>query len=433
MFAYSHKGSLSGSIAVPGSKSQTIRGVLFGMLAEGDTVVHNPLYSRDGLAALAAARSFGAVVDEDRENNLWVVHGLNGQPKVPENVIDTMNSGTTTSFVVGISSLVKAGWVVITGDEQIRRRPWREMTTALGQLGATCIHTRPGNNCPPILIRGPIHGGRCTLNGRNSQHVSGLIAPSALLPAGESVNIQVENPMELPYVGITIDWLKKFGVHLTGSEDGTFYHVEGGQHLTGCDCLVAADWSSCAFPIVAAVCTPSVVTITDVDFTDSQGDKAVVDVLIRMGADIEKDVIGHKMTIHGGKPLHGIEIDMNAIPDALPALTVAAAYAQGDTHFINLASVREKETDRVTVMQEELLKCGAFIGTTRDTMTVHGGRPIHGAEISSHDDHRVAMAMAVCGLYADGEMKIDNPECAYVSFPGFYETMNKAGAGFELR
>ena len=431
MKAYAHKGKVSGKIAVPGSKSGTIRAVLFGTLAEGTTVVHNPLPSKDGLAALAVARAFGARVDVNEAENTWTVYGLNGKLKTPENVIDTMNSGTTTSFTVGLSSLITDGCVVITGDEQIRRRPWRHETDALLELGATCIHTRPNCDCPPLVIHGPIHGGVCHLPGFNSQHISGLLAPSALLPAGEKVEIEVAEPLEALYVQLTIDWLKRFGVTVEGSPDYKHYTVEGGQKLKACECLVASDWSSVAFPLVAAACTPSELTITDLDFEDSQGDKAVVDILIRMGADIEKDVAGHKMTIRGGKPLHGIDIDMNLIPDSLPALSVAAAYAQGDTHFSSLAHVRVKETDRVAVMQEVLTACGAEVDITADSMTVHGGKPLHGAAVDSHDDHRVAMAMTVCGLIADGKMEIKDAECASVSFPGFFDVMNSIGADIE--
>ncbi len=431
MYAYAKRGSLHGTLAVPGSKSSTIRAVLFGMLADGTTVIHNPLPSKDGLAALRAARNFGAEVVVDESANTWTVKGLNGRPRVPENVLDTMNSGTTTSFITGICTLLTDGCAVITGDEQIRRRPWRDETNALRTLGATCIHTRPDCDCPPLVIHGPIHGGTCRLPGFNSQHISGILAPAALLPAGESVDIEVEKPLEALYVQLTVDWLARFGVRVETSPDYKHYHVDGGQKLKACECLVASDWSGVAFPLVAAVCTDSELTITDVDFTDSQGDKAVVDILIRMGADIEKDVEGHRLTIHGGKPLHGLpEIDMDLIPDSLPALSVAAAFAQGDTHFTSLAHVRVKETDRVAVMQEVLTACGASVDITADSMTIHGGRPLHGASVSSHDDHRVAMAMAVCGLLADGEMEVAGAECASVSFPEFYETLNRAGAGF---
>lgn len=432
-FAHAKRGTISGHITVPGSKSETIRGVLFGMLSDGITVVHNPLPSKDGIAALNAARAYGAQVDVDDEANTWTVHGLNGKPQVPNCIIDTMNSGTTTSFVTGIATLLTDGYAVISGDEQILRRPWRHETDGLTELGATCIHTRPNCDCPPLVIKGPLHGGTAHLPGFNSQHISGCLVPSALLPEGEEVTIEVAHPLEVPYVQITIDWMKKFGVEVTRNEDYTKYFVKGGQTYKHCHCLVASDWSGVAFPLVAAVCTDSEIVIEGVDFNNAQGDKMVVDILIEMGADIKKDPEHNCMYVKGGKPLHGIEIDMNLIPDALPALTVAAAYAQGTTHFTNVAHVRVKETDRVAVMHETLTACGADVEITDVDMTIHGGKPLTGTSVSSHDDHRVAMAMCVCGLFSDGEMIVDNAECAAVSFPAFYDLMNKAGAGFELK
>ncbi len=432
-YACSRRGALSGTISVPGSKSHTIRAVLYGMLAGGTTVIHNPLPSKDGLAALAAARALGAAVTVDEAANTWTVTGTDGRPSVPENVIDTMNSGTTTSFVIGICTLLTGGWAVITGDEQIRRRPWRPQTEALNALGARCIHTRPDCDCPPLVIKGPLQGGVCRLSGFNSQHISGILAPAALLPAGRSVEILVDEPRETSYIQLTLDWLARFGVKVDHTDGYRRFVVPGGQRFTACDCLVPADWSSAAFPLVAAACTPSELTVEGLDLEDSQGDKAVVDILLSMGADITKDPANHRLTVRGGRPLHGVTVDMNPIPDSLPALAVAAACAQGDTHFVNLAHVRVKETDRVAVMQEVLTACGASVDISADSMTVHGGRPLHGSAVSSHGDHRVAMAMTVCGLMAGGEMCVSDPLCADVSFPGFFETMDRAGAGIELR
>lgn len=435
MYAYSKKGSLHGTCAVPGSKSATIRATMFGAIADGVTVIHNPLPSKDGLASKAVAQILGATVVEDKEANTWTVTGTNGKPKVPDTVIDTMNSGTTTSFALGVCALLTDGYAVITGDEQIRRRPWLDEIKELRELGAEAFTTRPDCEWPPMVVKGPIHGGTCHVPGHNSQHISGILATCALLPAGESVDIIVDNPKEALYVQLTIQWLARFGVKVESSEDYKRYHIEGGQKLKACECLVASDWSGVAFPLVAAVLTDSELEITDVDFNDAQGDKAVADILIRMGADIEKDIEGHRLIVHGGKPLHGLEeVDMDLIPDSLPILTVAACFAEGDTHFTNLAHVRIKETDRVAVMQEVLNMCGADVDITSDSLTVHGGKPLHGASVPSYDDHRVCMAMCVCGLACEeGEMQVSNPDCAAVSFPSFYTLMNKLGAGFEVR
>lgn len=429
MYAYSHRGTVSGTITVPGSKSHTIRAVMLGALAQGTSVIHNPLPSKDGLAAVAAARVLGAPVEVDEQANTWTVHGLGHRPAAPEGIIDTMNSGTTTSFALGVGALVE-GYVVITGDEQICRRPWGGQTKAMQELGAYCLHTRPGNECPPVVVGGPMKGGVCHLNGFSSQHISGILLPAPMLDADQSVEILVDKPLEQPYLKMTVDWMRRYGAEVEMAPDYKRFFVRGGQQYKALESTIPADWSGVAFPLVAAVCTPSELTIAGVDFDDCQGDKAVVDILIRMGADIVKD--GDKLVIHGGKPLHGTTVDMNDIPDSLPALSVAAAYANGDTLFTNLAHVRVKESDRVAVMQEVLGACGADIDITSDSMTVHGGKPLHGASVPSHGDHRIAMAMAVCGLMCDGEMEIDEAECASVSFPGFYDTLNKAGAGFQV-
>lgn len=429
MYAYSHRGTVSGTITVPGSKSHTIRAVMLAALAQGTSVIHNPLPSKDGLAAVAAARVLGAKVEVDEQANTWTVHGLGHRPAAPDAVIDTMNSGTTTSFALGVGGLVE-GYVVITGDEQICRRPWGGQTKAMEELGAYCLHTRPGNECPPVVVGGPMKGGVCHFSGFSSQHISGILLPAPMLDAGQSVEFLVDKPLEQPYLQMTVDWMRRFGAEVEMSPDYKRFFVRGGQKYVAQECAIPSDWSGVAFPLVAAVCTPSELVISGVDFNDCQGDKAVVDILIDMGADIKKE--GDKLVIHGGKPLHGTTVNMNDIPDSLPALSVAAAYANGDTLFTNLAHVRVKESDRVAVMQEVLGACGADIDITADSMTVHGGKPLHGASVPSYGDHRIAMAMAVCGLMCDGEVEIADAECASVSFPHFYETFNKAGAGFQV-
>lgn len=430
MYAYSRRGKLSGNLTVPGSKSHTIRAVMLSALAQGESVIRNPLLGKDGLAAVAAARAYGAKVNMEQDR--WIIEGVGGCPKAPACVIDTMNSGTTTSFSIGVAGLVD-GHTVVTGDEQICSRPWKRQTEAMTELGATCLHTRPESECPPVVIGGKMKGGICRLDGFNSQHISGILLPSPLLEEGQKTVIEVEKPLEQPYIQMTIDWIKRYGAKLQYTPDYKHFEIEGGQQYKAQNVTIPADWSGVAFPLVAAVCTESELTIDGVDFFDSQGDKAVVDILISMGADIVKDEKAGKLIIKGAKPLNGVTVDLGAIPDSLPALSVAAAFANGDTVFTNLAHVRVKESDRVAVMSELLTACGASVEITADKMTVHGGKPLHGSKINSRGDHRIAMAMAVCGLLCDGVMEISEAECASVSFPNFYETLNRAGAGFEVK
>ena len=429
MFAISRRSSLYGEIIVPGSKSHAIRAVLLAAMADGRSRIKNPLTGSDGKSALSAARAFGARVEED--DGVWTVYGTGGNLKVPDDVIDSGNSGTTMLFTMGMAALCE-GYTVITGDDQIRRRPVSHLVSALNEIGANAFLTRPGLEAPPVIVKGRIKGGTAHFSGFNSQAVSAILMASAL---GEGrVDIEIKNPLEKPYLQMTIDWMRRYGVELSlNSKDYTRLSVEGNQSYTACDSVIPSDWSGVAFPLVAAVCTPSQLTVSGVDFDDAQGDKIIADHLIAMGADITKDSDGGRLIIKGGKPLKGgLTINLDDIPDSFPAFSVAACYAEDPVTFTGLSHVRIKETDRVAVMEKELTKLGAKIETTADTMRIYGGRALTGTEVESYGDHRIAMALMVAGLFADGSMKVKDAQCASVSFPTFFESMNRVGAGIEL-
>ncbi|MDR3311986.1 MAG: 3-phosphoshikimate 1-carboxyvinyltransferase [Spirochaetaceae bacterium] len=436
MDCISSRHSLEGEITVPGSKSHTIRAVLLGVLSGGATVVHNPLDSGDGLAAVNVARAFGAQVEQG--DGWWRTTGT-GRLRLPDDVIHTGNSGTATHFALAMASLCE-GWTVITGDEQIRRRPVADLLGALNVLGAQAWPTRPGSDAPPVILRGGLRGGEARLSGFSSQPVSALLLAAGFAP-GPTV-ILVDTPREKPYIRMTLDWLARFGLPVPEYDQSfTRFAAAGVKASRGAVPAAAtnrrfdipADWSAAAFPLVAAVCTPSKVTITGLDFGDTQGDKEVADILISMGADIRKEPEQGRVTVYGGKPLMAAEIDLTDIPDGLPALVVAAAYARGDTHFTGLAHVRVKETDRVDVMARELSRLGVRVLATRDTLTVHGGEAaLNGGEAESHGDHRVAMALAVAGLFARNPVRVSGVECVDVSFPGFFTRLNRIGAAIRL-
>lgn len=421
------KSSLSGQIRVPGSKSHTVRAVLLGAMAEGTTVIEHPLTSLDCQSALAAAEAFGGKTT--MEDSVWTVTGCGGRLKTPDNYVDCGNSGSTAYFAASMAALTD-GYTCLTGDGQIRRRPIRPVLDAIVQLGGEAFTTRRDVDACPAVIGGPMKGGTVHFKKSLSQFVSSIMMAAPLLE--QDTEIYNEDPLEKPYLQITIDWLKRFGVSLLENRgDYSYFKIPGRQTYHGIRTQIPSDWSAVAFPMVAAVITSSEVVIEGVDFQDSQGDKMVVDHLIDMGADITRDREGKRLIIHGGKPMTGgTTIDLSDIPDSLPALSVAALFAEHDTRFTGLAHIRLKETDRVAVMEEELKKTGALIETGSDFFVVHGGRSIHGAEVNSHGDHRVAMALAVCGLAVEGTMTIDGGECAAVSFPAFFEKMKALGADF---
>ena len=412
---------------VPGSKSHTIRAVLLATMSKGRSVIHNPLLSLDCRNALATARLFGAQVED--QGNTWVVDGLGRDLKVPDNYLDCGNSGSVAYFATPMAALVD-GYTFVTGDEQIRRRPIDETISAINELGGFAAASRPGSTSCPVVVRGVLKGGTAHFGGQLSQIVSGVMMVAPLLE--QDTEILVKDPKEKPYLDITFDWMNRYGIQVENPADYTRFVIPGRRAYTPAETTISGDWSGVAFPLVAALVTGSDIVIDAVNFQDSQGDKAVVDRLIEMGADIEKDFANSRLVVHGGTALKGgTTIDMRDIPDSLPALSVAAAFADQDTHFIGLAHVRLKETDRVAVMAEELAKMGVAVEIGPDDMVVHGGRKVCGARVASHGDHRVAMALIACGLAAEGCTQVENAECAAVSFPNFFEVMNNMGAGIE--
>ncbi len=425
MRVHVQKSALSHTMQVPGSKSHTIRAVLLATLAEGTSTIFNPLASGDGQSALNAAKSFGAEVQvyDDR----WIIRGLQGKPKVPDTCIDTNNSGTTTCFFTSVAALVEEGYTVITGDEQIRRRPLKVLVDALNELGATAFLTRSESTAPPVVVKGPLRGGKTTIQGFNSQYVSSLLLSSPF--SQTDVELFVENALEKPYVQMTLDWMRKFGIDVSNPDDYSHFYIQGGQCYHSGTYTIAADWSAVAFPLVAASITKSDLMLTGLDFNDSQGDKRVIQILQDMGAHLVIDEKAGTLRVIGGTPLKGgMVIDMSDIPDALPALTVAATQAQGRTVFTNLAHVRLKETDRVLEMQQKLTYLGCDIQLQDDVLVVQGPTPIQSREVSSSFDHRIAMALFCAGLCAENGLVVNDVECASVSFPNFFESFQACGA-----
>jgi 3-phosphoshikimate 1-carboxyvinyltransferase len=420
--------SLSGSVAIPGSKSHTIRALLIGSLAEGTSSIVAPLDSEDTSACVAACRAFGAEIDAS--GDAWTVTGVGGKPAVPDEMVDVGNSGTTLYLTMGTAGLVD-GWTVFTGDSQIRSRPAEPLLDALRQLGCQA-KSKLDNGCPPLVVRGPMHGGEVRLDGsKTSQYVSSLLlnCPLAVAPGrarGDTI-LQVDNPVELPYIGMTLGWLRAQGISVE-CDGYERFRIPGGQRYRAFTKRIPADFSSATFFLCAAAVTRSELTLVGLDMTDTQGDKAVVEMLAAMGAETEQ--LPNGVRIRGGA-LHGAELDLNATPDALPALAVTACFAEGETRLVNVAQARLKETDRLRVMREELTKLGGDVEELPDGLVVRG-RPLKGAAVHGHHDHRVVMALAVAGLAAEGTTTVDTAEAAAVTFPSFVELMQSVGAGVSV-
>ena len=442
------KNTLSGNIVVPGSKSHTIRALILASLAEGVSHISNPLPSADCLSASKAIQEIGAKVDFDNENNIWTVTGAGKNVHLPSNVVDVGNSGSVLYFFTPICATFE-GWSIFTGDSSIRKRPVLHLLEALKQLGANCYVSRPEENAPPALVQGPIKAGKVVTDGRLSQYISGLMMASTLIDG--KLEIELTDPKEVPYLDMTKYWLESLGVQVEMSSDYKKISVTGPYQLKAFDKAIPSDWEAVAFPLIAALISDSKIVIDNVDCSGTQGDDAIVSVLQSVGADIQWNKETSQLFVTGGNRLSTenltdktLRVNLAGFPDAICALAVIACFIEGKTVLEDIGVCRRKETDRIKVMKSELEKLGAKVEEGEDFIAIYGHSPIlpdgsknpeftlHGGNVESYDDHRVAMSLACLGLgLKEGENVIVNDaECCSVSFPGFFEVMNKINANF---
>lgn len=413
-----HPGTVSGTIRVPGSKSHTIRGLITATIASGTSRLLSPLDSADTRACVAACRALGARIDTDSFADRWEVSGTGGRIRTPDNVIDVGNSGTTLYLAAGVAA-AQEGIAVFTGDEQIRSRPAAPLLVSLNDLGARAESTR-GDGAAPFIVGGGLSGGHTSIECRTSQYLSSLLLCAPL--AGDDVEVSVPLLHEQPYVEMTIDWLSRCGIRVEHDDAWTTFWVPAGQRFRSHETPIPGDYSSATFFLVAAAITGSTVEVTGISRSDTQGDREVIRMLETMGCTARDTETGIELT---GAPLSGVELDLNATPDALPALAVAACFAEGETRLANVPQAREKETDRIFVMREQLNALGADVEEIDDGLIIHGSRDLtlSGGTADGYGDHRVVMSLAIAALKASGPIEITTAESVAVTFPRFFELL----------
>ncbi len=416
------KANPQGCVRIPGSKSHTIRALIAGLMAEGISTIRNPLVSSDTLSCASMIRSFGAEISESQR--VWKVTGSAGNPITPENVIDVGNSGTSLYLGLGIASLIK-GVAVFTGDGQIRNRPADRLIASLNDLGAEVFSTRNNGSCP-IVVKGPLCGGETTIESVTSQYLTALLLAAPFAQNETIIRVSLLN--EKPYVGMTLDWLDYLGVEYE-NRDFREFKIRGGQSVRAFDREIPADFSSATFFLCLGAVTGADITLHGLDFSDTQGDKEVVNILSEMGAVV--DIKENSIKIRGNS-LTGGTFDLNSIPDSLPALAVTACFAEGETRLVNVPQARVKETDRIRVMFEELTKLGADIEELEDGLIIRKST-LTGCSVNGHGDHRVIMALAVAGSAIEGSTLIDTAEAVSVTFPDFRELMVSLGSNIEIQ
>jgi 3-phosphoshikimate 1-carboxyvinyltransferase len=418
------KSRLKGTVVIPGSKSHTIRAVAIASLAAGQSLIRNPLDSSDTQAAVACYRALGTKIDTS-DPKLWQVTGTGGEISTPSEIIDVGNSGTTLRIAMGSAALAQAGrTTTFTGDEQIQSRPVGPLMDALNNLGAKCKSLK-NNGKAPIQITGKLTGGKTAIAATTSQYLSSLLLCTPLAPNDTEIDVTLLN--EPGYVQMTLDWLDKQQIKYDNQQMRRF-RMNGNQNYRAFDETIPADFSSATFFLCAAAMLADEVTLLGLDFSDSQPDKEVVDYLKAMGADI--NIEPNSVTVKAA-PLKGAELDMNKTPDALPAMAVTAAFAEGTTKLLNVPQARSKETDRIKCMAEELKKLDVDVEELPDGLIISGGRP-RPAELHGWADHRIVMALSLAGLNLDPQCTINTAEAMSVTFPGYVELMKSIGANIQV-
>lgn len=411
-----------GEISVPGDKSISHRAVMLAALADGTSKIEGFLPSEDCLATLGAMKSLGVTVDVLDETDLGpsslLVHGCGMVTVEPDHAIDCGNSGTTMRLLSGILAGQDFTSRLI-GDDSLSKRPMNRVIKPLSGMGAAIQAEGEGGSAPLVIHGGALNGATYELPVASAQ-VKSAILLAGLFAEGMTTVIQ---PVETR--DHTERMLDLFNVRTI--TDGKAISIMGGQQLQPCDFVVPGDISSAAFWLAAAAVSPGAhLRIQNVGLNPTRS--GILDVLERMGADINSvasiDGRGERIgeiTVSGGK-LTGIEISGDLVAniiDELPILAVTAALAGGTTVIRDAGELRVKETDRIAAVAKNLQAMGAQIEEFDDGMTIYGGRLLQGAAIDSYGDHRIAMAFAIAGLFADGETIIRDAECIAVSYPGF--------------
>lgn len=417
------KTALKGEVTIPGDKSISHRSIMFGAIAEGTTEVTHFLEGADCLSTISCFQKMGIEIQRNKDTVLIKGKGLHGL-SAPTGILDVGNSGTTTRLISGILAGQPFS-STLNGDASIQTRPMKRIIEPLTQMGAD-IKSEKNNGCAPLIIHGH------TLKGISYQSpVASAQVKSCVLLAGLYADDKTSVTEPVLSRNHTELMLSAFGADITSN--GTTASILPNPHLTGQKIEVPGDISSAAYFIAAGLLVPnSEILIKNVGINPTRN--GILKVAYAMGGKIEEL---NKRTVSGepvcdllvrSSNLHGTVIEGDIIPtliDEIPVIAVMAAFADGTTTIKDAAELKVKETNRIDTVTENLKVMGCDITPTDDGMIINGGKSLHGATIHSHLDHRIAMSFAIAALAAEGETEIIDGECVNISYPGFYQDLER--------
>lgn len=429
-------------IAIPGSKSHTIRALLLAGLAKGTSTIYNPLHAGDTLSCIKYLQEFDIQVNYSAQHSGLHAHpravisslGLNAFKNTRiDKTINLGNSGTTLYFATALSTLNKHG-ITLNGDASLQTRSALPLLQALKALGAHIdMHA---HGCVPYTVGGYLNSGEVSIECSTSQYLSALLLALSLVKGKSTIYAHLIG--ELAYVDMTIDWLSKHQKQIIHDATYNRFEILGDDTISPFEANIPGDFSSAAFFLGYTAITGHPLTLSGLQEDKTQGDMAILNILETMGCRFqwERDSTDQPIIkIQRIHTLQGGEFDLSETPDLLPILAVVASFARSPTRLYNVAHARKKETDRIAVVTKELSRLGVKVKETNDGLIITPSQStprLLSGEIYSHHDHRIAMAFAVGAAGAQGDIIIHDADVATVTFPSFFEMLHIAGVQTRL-
>jgi len=408
-----HPSRIGGIIASPPSKSMTQRAIAAGLLARGTTVIHNPSFCNDSLAAIGIAEALGAFVSRD-DNAITIKGGSGAESPV---TLHCGESGLALRMFAPLAALL-ADRVTLTGEGSLAGRPVTMISEAMPQFGVR-IHSAAG--FLPLFMTGRLSAGKALLDGsKGSQLLTGLLMSLPLLESGSEIT--VENLKSRPYIAMTLQLLEEFGVSVV-NDSFTHFNVHGGQTYRAREYTVEGDWSGAAFLLVAGALAGEV-KVSNLNINSLQADSTIMKVLNDAGCKFTTDSARVKAE---KSDLRAFAFDATDSPDLFPPLAALASFCRGTSRISGVSRLQHKESDRAEAIADVLGAMNIGVQITGDEMLISGGRAM-GARVSSHNDHRIAMMAAVMALAAEGSVTITGAEAVAKSYPGFFDDLVRLGA-----
>jgi 3-phosphoshikimate 1-carboxyvinyltransferase len=416
-----HPSSTSGKVQAPASKSSMQRACAAALLSEGTTTILNPGSSNDDVAALDVVSKLGAqIVNKTSEEITIKSNGV--APASPD--INCGESGLGLRMFTPLAALSDQP-LTINGTGSLLKRPMHFFDEIFPKLG---IEISSNNGYLPINIKGPLTPADIEIDGSlSSQFLTGLLMAYAAAGA-DNVSIAVRDLKSKPYIDLTLDVMKRFGIDVENHQYESFSFKKTSGFKGGIY-TVEGDWSGGAFLLVAGAIAGKI-TVEGLSISSTQADKEIMKALIDSGAEVKSSE--NAITV-GPSSLTAFSFDATDCPDLFPPLVALASYCKGTSYIKGVSRLAHKESNRGLTLQEEFGKMGIRIEMDEDVMQVHGGNQLSGAVVHSHHDHRIAMACAVAGLKSNGAITINEAEAINKSFPDFYSVLKSLGAQIDIR